>query len=197
MKRIALFDFDGTITRKDSLFDFIAFVKGERKLWVGMLALAPMLIQYKLKLLSNDEAKQRMLSYFFSGMDVQQFKKLGEEYALTKIDTIVRPKAMEQIVWHQAQGDTVVIVSASIRCWLDAWCKKHNIMLISTELVKENEKITGRFSTRNCYGKEKVQRLKESFDLKSYQYIYAYGDSAGDKELLALADEKNYQPFRD
>lgn len=197
MKRIALFDFDGTITRKDSLFDFIAFVKGERKLWVGMLALTPMLIQYKLNLLSNDEAKQRMLSYFFSGMDVQQFKKLGEEYALTKIDTIVRPKAMEQIVWHQAQGDTVVIVSASIRCWLDAWCKKHNIMLISTELVKENEKITGRFSTRNCYGKEKVQRLKESFDLKSYQYIYAYGDSAGDKELLALADEKNYQPFRD
>lgn len=197
MKRIALFDFDGTITRKDSLFDFIAFVKGERKLWVGMLALSPMLIQYKLKLLSNEEAKQRMLGYFFSGMDVQRFEKLGEEYALTKIDAIVRPKAIEQIVWHQAQGDTVVIVSASIRCWLDAWCKKHNIMLISTELVKENGKITGRFSTRNCYGKEKIKRLKESFDLKSYQYIYAYGDSAGDKELLALADEKNYRPFRD
>ncbi len=197
MKRIALFDFDGTITRKDSLFDFIAFVKGERKLWVGMLALSPMLIQYKLKLLSNEEAKQRMRSYFFSGMDVQRFEKLGEEYALTKIDTIVRPKAKEKILWHQSQGDTVVIVSASIRCWLDAWCKKHNIMLISTELVKENGKITGRFSTRNCYGKEKIKRLKESFDLKSYQYIYAYGDSAGDKELLALADEKNYRPFRD
>ena len=197
MKRIALFDFDGTITRKDSLFDFIAFVKGERKLWVGMLALSPMLIQYKLKLLSNEEAKQRMRGYFFSGMDVQRFEKLGEEYALTKIDTIVRPKAKEKILWHQSQGDTVVIVSASIRCWLDAWCKKHNLMLISTELVKENGKITGRFSTRNCYGKEKIKRLKESFDLKSYQYIYAYGDSAGDKELLALADEKNYRPFRD
>jgi len=197
MKRIALFDFDGTITSKDSLFDFIAFAKGKRKLWTGMLAMTPMLIRYKLKLLNNDEAKQRMLSYFFSGMDVHHFEKLGEKYALTRIDIIVRPKAIEQILWHQAQGDTVVIVSASIRCWLEAWCRKYKVALISTELMKENEKITGRFSTRNCYGEEKVRRLKESYNLTSYKYIYAYGDSIGDKELLALADQKNYQPFRD
>ena len=56
--------------------------------------------------------------------------------------------------------------------------------------------ITGNFITKNCYGQEKVNRIKESYDLSKYDLIYAYGDSRGDKEMLELANNSFYKPFR-
>jgi phosphoserine phosphatase len=44
------------------------------------------------------------------------------------------------------------------------------------------------FISKNCYGQEKVNRLLEvEPDRKNY-YLYAYGDSRGDREMLAFAD---------
>ncbi len=113
---LAFFDFDGTITTKDSLIKFIRFVVGDVKTLWGMIFLSPMLIIYKLKLIPNYKAKQMMLSYFFKGMDEERFLKVAKEYSLTHIDTILRPKAMEKITWHKEQGHKVVVVSASIEC---------------------------------------------------------------------------------
>lgn len=197
MAKLALFDFDGTITSHDSLVQFIRFAKGDVAYVLGMIWLSPMLVMYKLKLIPNYKAKQLMLSYYFKGMDAQKFKKVAEVYSLEHIDSILRPKAMKKIAWHKEQGDKIVIVSASMKCWLEPWCIEHNIDLISTELEVIDNKLTGKFSTKNCYGIEKENRVKEVYDLDEYEYIYAYGDSSGDKELLALANESFYKPFRD
>jgi HAD superfamily phosphoserine phosphatase-like hydrolase len=88
---------------------------------------------------------------------------------------------------HQAEGDRVIIVSASMRCWLQPWCDKNNIELLSTQLEFKNGEFTGRFLTKNCHGKEKENRIKELLNLKDYETIYAYGDSSGDTQMLALA----------
>jgi phosphoserine phosphatase len=53
--------------------------------------------------------------------------------------------------------------------------------------------VTGRFLTRNCSGKEKVRRIEEQYDVKSFGYIYAYGDTPGDKAMLDLANERYYR----
>lgn len=197
MPKIAFFDFDGTITTDDSLIKFIRFVVGDAKTLWGMILLSPMLVVYKLKLIPNYKAKQIMLSYFFKGMDEQQFKKVAQEYSLKHIDTILRPKAMEKIAWHKEQGHKVVIVSASIECWLKPWCDKNGLDLIATKIEMKNGLVTGKLLTKNCYGIEKVNRVKEIYNLDDYEHIYAYGDSSGDKELLALAHESFYKPFRD
>lgn len=194
---LTLFDFDGTITTDDSLIKFIRFVVGDVKTVFGMLLLSPMLITYKLKLIPNYKAKQWMLSYFFKGMKEQQFLKVAEEYSLKHIDTILRPKAMEKIAWHKEKGHKVVVVSASIECWLKPWCEKNDLDLIATKIEISDGLVTGRFLTKNCYGIEKANRVKELYDLNDYDYIYAYGDSRGDKELLELSDENFYKPFRD
>lgn len=194
---LTLFDFDGTITTDDSLIKFIRFVVGDVKTVFGMLLLSPMLITYKLKLIPNYKAKQWMLSYFFKGMKEQQFLKVAEEYSLKHIDTILRPKAMEKIAWHKEKGHKVVVVSASIECWLKPWCEKNDLDLIATKIEISDGLVTGRFLTKNCYGIEKANRVKEVYDLNDYDYIYAYGDSRGDKELLELSDENFYKPFRD
>ena len=194
--QIAFFDFDGTITTDDSLIKFIRFVVGDVKFIVGMILLSPMLTVYKLKLIPNYKAKQYMLSYFFKNMSEEKFMQVTREYSLTQIKTILRLKALEKIAWHKEQGHKIVIVSASIECWLKPWCDENNLDLIATKLEIKDGVVTGKFSTKNCYGIEKSNRVQESNNLSDYEHIYAYGDSRGDKELLELADESFYKPFR-
>ena len=193
---LALFDFDGTITTKDSLVEFIQFAVGKTNYYRGLLFLSPMLLQYKLKIIPNHLAKERLLSYFFKDWKIERFKKIANEYSCKHINSIIRPKALEEIQWHQEQGNEVVIVSASINTWLQPWCEQQKVKLISTELEVKNNLITGKFSTKNCYGVEKANRVHEKYDLKQYHSIYAYGDSSGDKDLLKLAKHSYYKPFR-
>ena len=193
--KLALFDFDGTITTHDSLIKFIRYSVGDIKFILGIIFLSPMLVAYKLKLIPNYKAKQWMLSYFFKGMNEQKFKKLAQSFSLNQIDTFLRPKAMKKIEWHKEQGHIVVVVSASIECWLKPWCDRNGLQLIGTKMETIDDKISGNFSTKNCYGPEKVNRIREIYNLEDYHYIYAYGDSRGDKELLKLANSGHYRVF--
>ena len=192
---LAFFDFDGTITTHDSLIKFIRYAFGDIKTILGMTLLSPMLIAYKLKFIPNYKAKQWMLSYFFKGMDEKEFKKLAQDFSLNQIDTFLRPKAMEKIAWHKEKRHKIVLVSASIECWLKPWCDRNGLGLIATKMEVINGKISGKFLSKNCYGIEKANRIKEIHNLDDYDHIYAYGDSKGDKELLELADSKYYRVF--
>ena len=83
------------------------------------------------------------------------------------------------------------MVSASVEEWILPWCLTIGIThVIATRLEQEDKILTGRLSTKNCYGLEKVQRIKGVFDLEGFSTIYAYGDSVGDKELIDIADVK-------
>lgn len=197
MIKIAFFDFDGTITTSDSFIKFIRFVVGDIRFILGMTVLSPMLVAYKLRLIPNYTAKQAVLSYFFKGMSEAQFQTAARDYSLKNIDAILRPKAMEKIAWHKEQEHKIVVVSASIESWLKPWCNQHGLDLIATKLEIKEGIVTGKLLTKNCYGMEKVRRVKERYNLDDYDHIYAYGDSRGDKELLELADEGFYQPFRE
>jgi phosphatidylglycerophosphatase C len=193
--KLALFDFDGTLTTKDSLPEFIKYAVGAPSYYLGLLLLSPVLILYLVKIISNDRAKERLISHFFKGWTAMRFKALADRFSETQIDRITKPKAMARMQWHKAQGHKVVLVSASLECWLEKWCSKNKIGLIATRLEMKDNKISGRFATKNCYGAEKEKRIKESLNLKDYDYIYAYGDSNGDREMLALADESFYQKY--
>ena len=197
MNKISFFDFDGTITTDDSLLKFIRFVVGDRRFLLGLVVLSPMLVLYKFKLIPNYKAKQYMLSWFFKGMSKDAFLKVANEYSLVHIDKILRPKAIEKINWHKNQGHKVVVVSASIECWLRPWCEKNGLELIATKLEIKDDIVTGKLLSKNCYGVEKANRIKEIYNLKDFEYIYSYGDSIGDKQMLELAHEKFYKPFRD
>lgn len=121
--------------------------------------------------------------------------KLARQFSLEHIDKIIRPKAIKKISWHKEQGHKVVVVSASIECWLKPWCEKNDLELIATQYEFLNSMATGKFLTPNCYGPEKVRRILERYDVKSFDTIYAYGDSHGDRELLAMADYQYFKPF--
>jgi HAD superfamily hydrolase (TIGR01490 family) len=186
--KLALFDFDGTITTHDTLFRFVRFYKGNFKLILGILILSPLFLLFKLKLIKNYKAKEYFLKYFFNGNSEQLFKKLAKEFSLNYIDKIIRKEAVEKIEWHKKQKHRIIVVSASIDYWLKPWCDKNDLELIATKIEVIDSIITGKLLTKNCYGKEKANRLKEIIDFANYTEIYAYGDSNGDKEMLELAD---------
>jgi phosphatidylglycerophosphatase C len=185
---IAFFDFDGTITSRDSFPDFIIYATGYMNFLVGLMILSPILLGYKLKLISNWQTKEIVLSHFFKDWDLAAFTDRSSRYARERLPRIIRETSLKQISWHKSRGDQVVVVTAAIDLWLKGWCDAHGLDLIATQLEVRNGKLTGRLATKNCYGPEKVRRIKEKYNLEEFSQIYAYGNGPGDEEMLALAD---------
>jgi len=194
-KSLALFDFDGTITQKDSFIEFIRFYKGEATFIFGMMLLSPFLIAYKLKIIKNWQAKQMTLKFFFRGEPVDTFKSKCQDFTTKVIPSLVKKKAIDKIEEHQQHGDRVIIVTASAEDWLQDWCKTKNIELIATQLEKVDGKVTGKILGNNCYGDEKTNRIMSYLNIRDYSTVFAYGDSKGDHAMLKLADVKLYKPF--
>lgn len=196
MKTIAFFDFDGTITYKDTLLEFIKFCKGKTGFYKGFLLNSPYLFAYKAGIITNQRAKEKILAYFFKNTSLADFTGLAEQFTRQVLSALIRPKALEEIRQLQQNQTEIVIVSASPENWIKPWATQMGLHLIATNLVVEQDKITGNIHGNNCYGEEKVNRIKQLYDLTSYNTIYAYGDSSGDIPMLALAQKPFYKPFR-
>jgi len=194
-KGIAFFDFDGTITKKDTLLEFIKFTKGSFGFYLGFLLNLPYLIAYKLKIISNQSAKEKVLRFFFHGIAIEEFNRRCQEFAEQVVPKLVRTKALDEIERLKAMDIKVVVVSASPENWVEQWTKRLGLELIASRLEVSGGKVTGKILGKNCHGDEKVVRIKEVYDLTNYNIIAAYGDSGGDKPMLALADQAHYRPF--
>jgi HAD superfamily hydrolase (TIGR01490 family) len=194
---LALFDFDGTITTKDTFLPFLCFYRGNRRFVVGLVCLSPWLVPYTCKLVANWRAKTAALTFFFKGDALTTFQARCDEFARTVIPGLVRRGALAAIRRYQADGARVVIVSAAPENVLRPWCATVGVECVATRLEVQDGKITGRIAGKNCYGPEKVRRVLELYDTAAYAEIHAYGDSKGDRELLALASKGFFKPFRD
>lgn len=188
-KRIAVFDFDGTITRKDTFVQFAIFARGWLRTSFTFIFFSPLIILMKLRLIDNGKVKQLLFSSLFKGMSIEQFRKLGHDFA-KQIDTFLNNKTIERLSEHQNNGDSIIVITASLEEWVRPWCEIHDIKtVIATQTEVKNGTMNGRLSTKNCYGPEKVNRLKEVLgDLSDY-HITAYGDSYGDRDIMEIADK--------
>jgi len=195
-QRIAFLDFDGTITTKDTLLEFIKFSKGKFRFYLGFLLQSPWLFAFKTGIISNQAAKERVLRWFFRNTPTIRFEEYCREFTMQALPALIRPKAVREIGRLQQEGFTVVIVSASPENWIRPWADQVQAQLIATRLVTTANTLTGRILGRNCYGEEKVNRIREQFTLPEYTEIYAYGDSSGDRQMLKIANISFYQPFR-
>ena len=203
--KIHVFDFDGTLTTCDTLLAFIRHVRGRGALAWGLLLYSPLLVAMKLHLIDNGRVKERFFSHFFRGMLERDFDMLCQDFARQHTD-IFRTEGLKTIERALDNGDEVVIVSASVDRWVRPCLEQfiaesERFVVMGTEIEIVNGRLTGRFSTLNCYGPEKLRRLKEYLGGARNEkggtknFIIAYGDSRGDRELLAYADEQHYKPF--
>lgn len=194
-KALALFDFDGTITTTDSYAQLLRFIVGDLRFAAGVGLLSPLLAGFKLGILPNYLVKPIVTKWFLNGLDREKFNELAQSFVKERLNRLVRPAAMKKILWHLQQQHRVIVVSASFEDYLKFWCEQHRLELIGTRLEWADECITGKFASPNCYGPEKVRRIREYLDLSEYDEVYAYGDSRGDKEMLEIAGHKGYRVF--
>jgi phosphatidylglycerophosphatase C len=196
MRYIAFFDFDGTITTKDTLLELIKFQKGQYAFYKGMFLLSPFIIGMKCKIFRNEVVKEKVVSYFFGGMPVAEFQTQCDAFVEKEFPRLIRPKAISHIQQLRESGTDVVIVTASFSHWIKKWALKNGFKLISSELELKDGKLTGRIAGKNCRADEKVKEIKKAFDLSSYDDISCYGDTADDLPMLALATNQFFKPFR-
>ena len=200
-KKIYCFDFDGTLTTSDTLLEFIKYAKGRGRFLMVFLMYSPLLVLMKLHLYPNWKAKQQIFAHLFAGMCIEKFDALCRGFA-EESQHLLRPKGITLMHEALVAGAQVFIVSASIDNWVRPFFDIRNlkgVQVLGTQIEVEDGKLTGRFKSNNCYGKEKVHRIAEvlkSFERSEYE-IEAFGDSRGDKEMLAFADKGHFKPFRE
>jgi phosphatidylglycerophosphatase C len=195
-RKIAFFDFDGTITTKDTLLEVIKFQKGRIAFYLGFLLETPVLLAYKLKFFPNNRAKERILGYFFGGTPEHIFQSACDEFAEKKLPGMIRPAALAELERLRKMDFDLVVVSASAGNWIRKWADQLQLKLVATKLEIKNGLVTGRIEGKNVHGEQKAICIREQWNLKEYAEIYAYGDSASDKAMLALATKSFYKPFR-
>lgn len=182
-------DFDGTLTTADSMFRIIVFHKGWTWFILTMLMMSPLIVLMFLGVVSNHRTKEILLGRCFGGMTEEEFCETCQRFADAN-RSILRKGLYNDLLREKQNGNVVIVITASPERWVSRLIPEFKVL--GTKLEFTTEGFTGRFLTPNCYGQEKVNRLLSEYpDIKANRqdyYITAFGDSRGDKELLAYAD---------
>ena len=193
MANLALFDFDGTITTRETMADFMVHAVPPRRQAWGRPLLAPCVVGYRLGLVSGVAVRRAVVRVGFAGVPLGLLQARGETFAATALPALLRPEAMERIRWHQRGGDTVAVVSGGLDAYLAPWCRAHGLALVCSTLEHRDGRLTGRYRGAQCVGAEKARRVRAAYDLAGYDRVYAYGDTHEDEALLELAHHRFYR----
>jgi phosphatidylglycerophosphatase C len=186
---VAAFDFDGTLSRRDSFLPFLQKVCGAQRLYRALARSGPALSRMAVGRADRDAVKDALLVRLLAGHPADELAEQGTAYAaFLRSSDRLRPDTLGRAREHLERGHRVVLVSASPSVYLEPLA--HDLgfeAALATRLeVDEHGRITGRMLGGNCRGPEKVARL-EAWLAGARPPLYAYGNSSGDRELLARA----------
>lgn len=197
LKTVAAFDFDGTITTKDSLPSFLVFTSGYLKTYFILFCYIPFFIACLLKLISRQSVKERIIKTFYKDMPITELRELGKSFANGPLVKLLKKEALDKLLWHQSLGHQSILISANLDVYLEVFAKNYGFQECVSSKVDFNQmgQVTGRLKGKNCWGIEKVNRLKEVLGIEKNYILYAYGNAEGDRELLKYADFPFYRKF--
>jgi phosphatidylglycerophosphatase C len=192
---VAAFDFDGTLTRRDSLLPFLMKVSSPA-LTVSALALSWARPPDAPGVDRRDRIKSRVLHRLLAGRNAAAFEAAGHHYA-SRLEERLRPSMVETLRSHEARGHETILVSASLAVYLRPLGQLLGIDAVhAVEMETIDGHLTGAMLGPNCRGPEKVARLRAWEAGRPASPLWAYGDSRGDRELLALSDHPTWMGLR-
>lgn len=194
---LVAFDFDGTLTVRDSFMSFLAWKAGALDWARGLAALAPAGVRY-LGDRNRGRLKAAAVQRFLAGLPLTEVEALARSFAEARSRSLLRPDALRSWRYWRARGATLVIVTASPEVLVAPFARGLGAdHLLGTRLALDAEdRLTGELVGENCRGPEKVRRLAEVFG-EEIQLAAAYGDTAGDREMLSRAVHAGYREFRE
>lgn len=190
---IALFDFDGTVTLKDTFVPFLVRSTGVIRRTISMVMLSPFILGYKLGFVPATQMRSLLARSAYACRSIEEVEYLGARFAAEQIPHMLRQRAIDRIGWHMRRGDKIVIVSAALDAYLVPWCREHGLELVCTQLERNGNRLTGRYLNGDCSGDEKVHRVLQNYDLNGFAEVYAYGDTIEDVPMLKIASRKFFR----
>ncbi len=195
---LAVFDFDGTLTRRDTSLAFLAFAVGRRRLAGALVRGAPLFFADLRSVLGRGAAYERweievhirLLRALVGGSARARVRDLGRRFATGAMGAMVAPAALEQVAWHRAQGHRCALVTASLDCYAEPWGWRAGFHDVVASRLAHDDRgtIQSGFHGGACWGETKLARLREVVGPLDRYTVVVYGNGAGDRPLLARAD---------
>jgi len=193
---VAVFDFDGTITDRDTLVPFLVLAFGRARVAATFATLPLTGLGWLLRFVPIDTFKRRVLRRLVAGAPASRLRALGPAHA-SALAPRLRPQALARIAWHRAQGHRLVLVSSTLDLYLaDVAAQLGFDDVLCSRLASRDDRCTGELEGADCTGPEKLRRLQALLGDVGAHELHVYGDSDGDRELLAAADHPHFRPFR-
>lgn len=191
MKKLAIFDIDYTITRKETLMEFFKYIVSKdiknikflpRALYSGAM--------YTIGAYDERRVKECFLK-FIENIEEKDLSILTKKFYDEKLTTILYKDALDMIKKLKQEGYMVILISASPEFYIkEFYAIKEVDLIIGTKFTFEDGKFIRKMDGNNCKGEEKVKRLKAVLQEKSieadFKNSYMFSDSLSDKPLLDL-----------
>lgn len=193
---LSVFDFDGTLTYHDSFVPFLRFAFGPFVFVRKLSGLLLPSLAYLLGRLSRDQLKERLVAHFLTGVSEAWFNEMAEAFCKQRWSRLLRPAGIQGVADEIAAGHEVTLCSASPELLLRPFAAKLNVKLIATQLEVIEGHLTGKIAGVNCRCASKVERLQAVYGELNHYHVRAWGDSAGDKQLLEVAQDPHWRYFQ-
>ena len=189
-RRLAIFDLDGTLTRRDTFLPFLLSFGLRYRRYLAIATLPIPVALYVLRLMSDSAAKQRLLVSFLSGQPMERIDEHAEWFCRKWVSRRLNPPVVDALRKHQHNGDRVILLSASPSVYVPAIARSLGVdEVICTQVKTSNGHCEGRLSGPNCKGAAKLQLLRDYVaSATAVAGSSAYGDSRHDFPVLRWVD---------
>lgn len=189
---IAIFDLDKTITRYDTYVHFLLSILRKKPLRAFRCIHLPIsVLVFKLGLRSNSWLKETFLTAFAHGLDRHEIRTISESFTTKVLTSGVYAEALRQIAQHRANGDRLILASASFNLYIDQLAEKLQFddVLCTQAEWNEHDRLSGRIDGKNCYGKNKLNAVEKHLSsIENKGQITLYSDHDSDLPVFLLSD---------
>jgi phosphatidylglycerophosphatase C len=187
--RVAVFDLDGTITRRDTLWPYLrGFARRHPRagFWPRVLAAVA---RYPLDR-DRGRLKSRLIRIAMGGASRLEVEAWTADYVASLGDAELCPGALDAIAEHRMAGDRLVLLTASVDLYVPALGRRLGFdEMICTEVAWREARLDGALVTENRRAEEKrrcVDAIRARFPGAR---LAAYGNARSDFAHLSAVDE--------
>jgi phosphatidylglycerophosphatase C len=186
---VAIFDLDGTLTRRDTFIPYLAaFLATRPRRWRSIVPATIAAVSFLCGRMDRDRFKERLVRIVLGGATREELATCTARFVERIMRNGLRPAAMKVVEQHRAAGDHLVLLSASPDVYVTALAARLGFQeCICTELEWSDGRLTGRFVSPNRRGEEKV-RVVRALREKRGVHMAAYANCRSDLDHLALVE---------